>query len=140
MRVRRAFVPGALLVMLGVAALKASPPAGRALKPAAKSGATGAAASTWKLARTPWGDPDIEGIWGVGYVFTPLERPKELAGKEFLTDQEVAALEKEHREKASGDGTAGRKRGQRGSVEDVEGAYNQVFSAFGQHEHVIRTR
>jgi hypothetical protein len=140
MRVRHALLAGLLLAMIGVAALKVIPVASQALKPAAKAGATGAAANTWKLARTPWGDPDMEGIWGVGYVFTPLERPKELAGKEFLTDQEVAALEKEHREKTSGDGTAGRKRGKRGSVEDVEGAYNQVFSAFGQHEQIIRTK
>ena len=24
---------------------------------------------------TPWGDPDLQGIWGAGYIFTPLERP-----------------------------------------------------------------
>src|SRR5262245_20621076 len=83
-----------------------------------------------KLERTPWGEPDIQGIWGVGYIFTPLERPKELAGKEFLTDAEIATLEKEHAARTSGDGTAGRPRGERGSVADVEGAYNQAFSAF----------
>ena len=81
--------------------------------------------------RTLWGDPDLQGIWGLGSVFTPLESPDELADKEFLTDQEVAALEAEHRESRSGDGTGGRTRGERGTVEDVEGAYNQVFSHGG---------
>ena len=42
--------------------------------------------------RTPWGDPDLQGIW-TGSTLTPLERPKELAGKQFLTEEEAAALE-----------------------------------------------
>jgi hypothetical protein len=99
-----------------------------------------AKATTAELQRTPWGDPDLEGIWAVGYTFTPLERPKEHAGKEFLTDDEIAALEKSHAERNSGDGTAGRQRGARGSVTDVEGAYNQAFSSLGKHERVIRTK
>jgi hypothetical protein len=96
--------------------------------------------TSWTQQRTPWGDPDLEGIWGVGYVFTPLERPKEHEGKEFLTDEEIAVLEREHAARLSGDGTAGRARGERGSVTDVEGAYNQAFSAFGKHERVMRTK
>jgi hypothetical protein len=44
--------------------------------------------------RTLWGDPDLQGIWE-GRSNTPLERPKELAGKEFLTEQEAAALDGE---------------------------------------------
>jgi len=89
--------------------------------------------------RTPWGVPDITGIWGLGYVFTPIERPDEFKGKEFLTDQEVRALEKAQRERG-GDGTGGRARAQRGSVADVDGAYNQAFSQAGQHERVVRTK
>src|SRR5215510_10307355 len=72
----------------------------------------------WKAPRTPWGAPDLTGIWGLGYVFTPLERPKEFAGREFLTEEDVAALEKAQRERG-GDGTGGRARGARGSVQDV---------------------
>src|SRR5437016_1608554 len=94
---------------------------------------------SWKVSRTPWGAPDITGIWGLGYVFTTIERPDEFKGKEFLTDAEVAALEKAQRERG-GDGTGGRARGQRGSVLDVEGAYNQAFSQSGQHERVVRTK
>jgi hypothetical protein len=90
--------------------------------------------------RTPWGAPDLNGIWDVGYVLTPLERPKELAGKAFLTDDEVAQVEKAHRERLSGDGAGGRARSERGTEADLAGAYNQAFSAFGQHERVIRTR
>ena len=42
------------------------------------------------LPRTPWGKPDLQGIWGAGYILTPLERPDEYEGREFLTDEEVA--------------------------------------------------
>jgi hypothetical protein len=39
--------------------------------------------------RTPWGDPDLQGLWN-NATTTPLQRPEELAGKEFFTDEEVA--------------------------------------------------
>ena len=42
--------------------------------------------------RTPWGDPDLQGLW-TGSTLTPLERPSEFAGREFLTEEEAAALE-----------------------------------------------
>jgi hypothetical protein len=42
--------------------------------------------------RTPWGAPDLQGRW-TGSSLTPLERPRDLAGREFLTAEEVSALE-----------------------------------------------
>ena len=44
-------------------------------------------------ARTPWGDPDLRGTWDFTTI-TSLERPAELAGREFLTEREAAAIEK----------------------------------------------
>lgn len=44
--------------------------------------------------RTPDGRPDLQGVWDFGSV-TPLQRPAELAGKEFLTEEDVSALEAE---------------------------------------------
>ena len=44
--------------------------------------------------RTADGRPDLQGIWSYATV-TPLERPSELAGKEFLTEEEAAAFEAE---------------------------------------------
>ena len=93
-----------------------------------------------KALKTPWGEPDLNGIWQVGYVFTPLERPKDLATKEFLTEEEVVQLERAHAEKMGGDGAGGRARAKRGTEEDLAGAYNQVFSRGGAHEKVIRTK
>ena len=43
--------------------------------------------------RTPWGEPDLQGIWSNPYV-TPLERPKEFGTREFLTKEEIAAAER----------------------------------------------
>jgi hypothetical protein len=83
--------------------------------------------------RTLWGEPDVEGIWSPGYYLTPLERPNKYAGREFLTDEEVATLEK-GAAKAPGRNA----RLQKGSVEDVEGAYNDVFT--GRGTKVVRTK
>ena len=44
--------------------------------------------------RTSWGDPDLQGIWTFRTV-TPLERPRELADKPELTEEEAAAYEQQ---------------------------------------------
>ena len=44
--------------------------------------------------RTPWGAPDLQGVWDFRSI-TPFERPEELADKEFLTEEEAANIEKE---------------------------------------------
>ena len=48
---------------------------------------------TWSPPLTPYGKPDLQGVW-VSKSATPLERPKELEGKQFLTQAEVAELKK----------------------------------------------
>ena len=40
---------------------------------------------------TPWGDPDLQGIWHSSGA-TPMERPDEYAGRETLSDEEVAQI------------------------------------------------
>src|ERR1700692_1862954 len=50
-------------------------------------------AKTWIVPRTPDGQPDLQGIWS-NATLTPLERPPELAGKQFLTEEEGAEYEK----------------------------------------------
>ena len=42
--------------------------------------------------RTPWGQPDLQGVWDFRSI-TPLQRPEELANREFLTEEEAANLE-----------------------------------------------
>ncbi len=63
----------------------------RRTAPATTSSAT-RTATPWAPPRTPWGDPDLQGVWNFA-TLTPLERPTELAAKEVLTDQEAAAFE-----------------------------------------------
>ena len=46
------------------------------------------------LPRTPWGDPDLQGVWDYR-TLTPLQRPEELGDKEFLTEEEATNLEQE---------------------------------------------
>ena len=41
--------------------------------------------------RTPWGDPDLQGLWA-NDVVTPLERPAELGERLELTDEELAEV------------------------------------------------
>jgi len=48
--------------------------------------------------RTPWGAPDLEGVW-TGSTITPLERPAQLSGKAVLTKEEADALEARARER-----------------------------------------
>jgi hypothetical protein len=42
--------------------------------------------------RTPWGDPDLQGIWPSGHMIdVPFERPVEFGTRAVLTDAEFAA-------------------------------------------------
>ena len=59
------------------------------LAPAPLTGQEARPASGSATVRTPWGDPDLQGIWSYATI-TPLERPATLAEREFLTAEEVS--------------------------------------------------
>ena len=119
MRFRYAAVACALAGLMAVALMAGVPVAGQE-------------AADFEVPRTSWGDPDLTGIWSPGYTLTPLERPEEFGDREFLTDEEVAALE------GAQDSSSGRNfRPEAGTVADVEGAYNDEFT--GRGKEVIRT-
>jgi hypothetical protein len=53
---------------------------------------------------TPWGDPDLQGIWPSGALITvPFERPVELGTRALLTDKEYAARATEVQRQAEDD-------------------------------------
>jgi hypothetical protein len=58
---------------------------------AAQTPNTKAHVKPWSPALTPDGHPDLQGNW-VNKSATPLERPKQFEGRQFLTDAEVVEL------------------------------------------------
>lgn len=57
------------------------------------AGQAAAQTHTWAAPRTAAGHPDLQGVWSNNSA-TPLERPKIVEGRAYLTEQEVAALKK----------------------------------------------
>ena len=107
---------------LGAAALLAVSSAVCQSAVAAKPGTApkNAAPKKWAVPRTPDGHPDLQGTW-TNTTITPLERPADLAGKEFLTEQEVAAYEKKTVAQQTGDRRDG------GAEVDVGRSYNEFW-------------
>jgi hypothetical protein len=57
---------------------------------------------TATLQRTPWGDPDLQGIWS-NTTTTPLERLPEASDKTVLTDEERSTLARQVAERLNQD-------------------------------------
>jgi hypothetical protein len=81
----RALVLATLLIAATVAA-------GHLLAQAPANGNAARAAATAPVPRTPWGHPDLQGTWDYKTI-TPLERPAQYGERQYLTDEEVKALE-----------------------------------------------
>jgi hypothetical protein len=92
-------------------------PAAAAAKNSSKVGAKTPAAKKPLPLRTPWGDPDLQGVWNDA-TSTPLQRPTGLAEKDVLNDDEAA----EFRAQLAHDLTRDRRDG--GAEVDVNRAYN----------------
>jgi hypothetical protein len=75
--------------------------------------------------KTPWGEPDLQGIW-TDETDTPLQRLAKYADQEFFTAEQRAELDRERAELL---GTE-RNRYERGTARDVAGAYNSAFASF----------
>ena len=77
-----------LVALLSVVALVVLAPLGVAAQEA----------GGWTVPRTPWGDPDLMGTY-TNKTITPVQRPEELAGQEFLSAEERQRLERERVER-----------------------------------------
>jgi hypothetical protein len=102
-------LPAAMATLAAVIALTCAaslPAAAQGLSVAAKPAP--AAASSETTPRTADGHPDLQGYWTNATV-TPLERPKELAGRAFFTKEEASEYAKQAlaRTEETGPGTYG---------------------------------
>jgi hypothetical protein len=92
------------------------------INPAAAQAPTPPAAASAAVPMTPWGEPDLQGIW-TDETDTPLQRSPKYGSQEFLTEEQRAELDKVR------SGFLGRdRRSERGTEADVAGAYNAVFT------------
>ncbi len=85
---------------------------------------------------TPWGDPDLQGIWSNPSV-TPLERPEVFGTRKFLTAEEVAAAERglvEQSRRLGRDSRVGA-----GTEKDVARAYNEHWRGDPSVSRGVRT-
>src|SRR5437762_8013355 len=49
----------------------------------------------WKQPMTPWGEPDLQGMWPLNHLIsTPFQRPEKFGNRRLLTDEEFAAAQK----------------------------------------------
>src|SRR5437867_2932658 len=71
--------------------------------------------------KTPWGEPDLQGIWTYESD-TPLQRLAKYANQEFFTEEQRAELDRERTAMLARD-----QRQERGSEMDVTRGYNSVF-------------
>jgi len=71
--------------------------------------------------KTPWGEPDLQGIW-TDETDTPLQRSPKFANQEFFTEAQREELDRARGEHFSSD-----PRQERGTAIDVGGAYNTAF-------------
>ena len=72
----------------------------------------------WTPPRTPWGDPDLQGVWN-NATSTPLERPDRVGGKGVLNDEEAGEFQQQLANELSRDRRDG------SAEADVARAYNE---------------
>ena len=93
MRVTLAFI-GALLFLPIVSAQSPTQPS----QPAAAS-----ARQAYSVPRTPWGDPDLQGLWpSIDMQGTPYERPETFGARAVLSEEEIKARSERRAARAPG--------------------------------------
>jgi hypothetical protein len=75
---------------VAAAALAAAPGSAQTASNAAKAAAPAKTAKGFTAPKTPWGDPDLQGLWPASSQI-PMQRPANEGDKTQLTDEELAA-------------------------------------------------
>src|SRR6266487_6580795 len=74
-RFRTSFILAAVVLLVVVAPLFGQAPTGK----------------NWAPPKTPWGDPDLQGIYTSDDLMdTPIERPVEFGNRLYFTEEELA--------------------------------------------------
>jgi hypothetical protein len=115
-----------------LAAGAGTPASAQESRPATAAPGAGPAAKKYTAPRTPWGEPDLQGVFS-NRTITPFERPATVNGREYFTKEEVVALESRAEQ---GGGDEGRTKGTR---QDVERAYNDFWWDRGTKVTTLRT-
>ena len=102
--------------------------------PAAVQGQTNATSAAAPAPRTPWGKPDLQGVWDFRSL-TPMERPKELGTKQTFTAAEATQFEEEATRRQSRDQEDPKKAAATGRVVP----YNDFWFDFGTKVSSDRT-
>ncbi|MQA29426.1 MAG: hypothetical protein GEU82_06240 [Luteitalea sp.] len=111
----------AFIVGVAVAvAVALSPVSGQGPQPSKSPRVDAASPRTANAAKTPWGEPDIQGLW-TNKTITPLERPRDLGTKEFYTADEILERERLALIRATDEARGA------DAKADVAGAYNDFW-------------
>ncbi len=86
--------------------------------------AYGTAVTPAPALKTPWGEPDLQGIW-TDETDTPLQRSPRYANQGFFTAAQREELDRQRSALLRRD-----KRVERGTELDVAGAYNGLFQSY----------
>jgi hypothetical protein len=81
------------------------------------------AMKTGPAPKTPWGEPDLQGIWS-READVPLQRPTKYGNREFFSDAERAELDRQIAGIINRDSTESRRA--RGTERDVNSEFNQA--------------
>jgi len=55
----------------------------------------GGPAAPYTVPKTPWGDPDLQGVWSSDDATMPMSRPQNFGDRLYLNDEEFAARQKQ---------------------------------------------
>ena len=94
-------------------------------------GQTPAGTAPGEAAATPWGEPDLQGIWTRASE-EPLQRPSRFANQEFFTEEQRGNIDKQRADIISRDASRDRRTlsGKGSAEQDVGGAYNaEIFTS-----------
>jgi hypothetical protein len=76
-------------ISIGIGLLVCSAP------PAAVAQQTTGSNAGWTPPKTPWGEPDLQGMWPLNHLIgTPFQRQEKFGDRRFMTEDEFAAAQK----------------------------------------------